>query len=90
MSKKKFNFSNLEGLQPVILLEIELNYRYFSIISEVQCWMAMLQIFPSGFFCKWNFNTCFNMVIQWLSVSVTKLLGDYSGNIKMVNVNQFK
>ena len=44
MSKKKFNFSNLEGLQPVILLEIELNYKYFSIIAEVQCWMAMLQI----------------------------------------------
>ena len=90
MSKKKFNFSNLEGLQPVILLEIELNYRYFSIISEVQCWIAMLQIFPSGFFRKWNFNTCFNMVIHWLSVSVTKLLEDHSGNIKMVNVNQFK
>ena len=35
MPKKKFNFSNLEGLQPVILLEIELNYRYFSIRSTV-------------------------------------------------------
>ena len=49
MSKKKFNFSNLEGLQPATVLEIELNYSYFSIISEVQCWIAMLQIFPSGF-----------------------------------------
>ena len=90
MFKKKFNFSNLEGLQPVTLLEIELNYMFFSIISEVQSWMAMLQIFPSGFFCKWNSNTCFNMVIQWFSVSVTKLLGGYSVNIKMVNVNPFK
>ena len=37
MSKEEFNFSKFAGLQPVILLEIEINHSYFSIILNVQC-----------------------------------------------------
>ena len=43
--KKKFNFSNLAGLQPVILLEIELNHGYFSFILSI-----MLNRYVAGIF----------------------------------------
>ena len=65
MSKKEFNISSLVGLQPVILQEIELSHRYFSVIFKVQCWIVLLEILFSGSCHNRNINTCLNMTIHW-------------------------